>query len=151
MSNKTVEVISRHKGKINLHVKGEDRPIVFEDKGDVGRAMVDTDEAAVLLYVGEETKKRTGFADFWKLGDGDNAGGSGASGGNAGSGDAKVLSQETYEAVKNAKELKALLAECTDKTVIMQLISVEAQKGNDTRKSYMDALNARLDEFQESE
>ena len=58
--SKTIEIASIHKGNINLTVKGEPRKIHFQDKGDVGYAVVDHDEAAVLL--------KLGLPDFWKPG-----------------------------------------------------------------------------------
>ena len=56
---KTIEIASSHKGRISVKVKGESRTIAFEDKGTVGLALVDHDEAAALLAVG---------TDFWKPG-----------------------------------------------------------------------------------
>lgn len=56
--SKTIEVISRTKGTVSLPVNGESRSITFEDKGDVGIAMCDHDEAAVLLRV----------PGYWKAG-----------------------------------------------------------------------------------
>lgn len=58
--SKTIEVISIHKGKIAISCKGESRTVVFEDKGDVGYAVVDHDEAAVFLKIGRP--------DYWKPG-----------------------------------------------------------------------------------
>lgn len=58
--SKTIEIVSIHKGNVNLTVKGEPRKILFQDKGDVGYAVVDHDEAAVLL--------KLGLPDFWKPG-----------------------------------------------------------------------------------
>lgn len=58
--SKTIEVISIHKGKIAISCKGESRTVVFEDKGDVGIAMCDHDEAAVFLKIG--------LPDYWKEG-----------------------------------------------------------------------------------
>lgn len=58
--SKTIEIASIHKGNVNLTVKGEPRKILFQDKGDVGYAVVDHDEAAVLL--------KLGLPDFWKPG-----------------------------------------------------------------------------------
>jgi hypothetical protein len=57
--SKTIEIASIHKGPVAVPVKGESRTITFEDKGDVGYAMVDHDEAAVLLKLS---------GDFWKPG-----------------------------------------------------------------------------------
>lgn len=58
--SKTIEVASVHKGPINLCTrKDEQRTIMFEDKGDVGYAMVDEDEAEILLSIP---------GDFWKPG-----------------------------------------------------------------------------------
>lgn len=58
--SKTIEIASIHKGPVAVPVRGESRTITFEDKGDVGYAKVDHDEAAVLLKVG--------LPDFWKPG-----------------------------------------------------------------------------------
>jgi hypothetical protein len=55
---RTIEIISRHTGKINFKCKGEQRSVVFEDKGNIGVAMVDNDEAEVFLRVGKP--------DYWK-------------------------------------------------------------------------------------
>lgn len=49
--SKTIEIASTVKGKVRLLVKGVSRQIVFEDKGDVGLAMCDSDEAEVLLQI----------------------------------------------------------------------------------------------------
>lgn len=49
--SKTIEIASRTKGTVSLCVKGESRNITFEDKGDVGLALCDHDEASVLLRV----------------------------------------------------------------------------------------------------
>jgi len=56
--SRTIEIISRHKGKIRFKCKGEQRLVVFEDKGNVGVAKVNNDEAEVFLKVGKP--------DFWK-------------------------------------------------------------------------------------
>lgn len=55
---RTINIISRHIGKIRFKCKGEPRSVVFEDKGEVGVAVVDHDEAEVFLKVGKP--------DFWK-------------------------------------------------------------------------------------
>ncbi len=60
MSTKTIEIASIHKGTVRVKVKGEGVPVTFEDKGDVGVALCDHDEAAAFLQVG--------LPDFWKPG-----------------------------------------------------------------------------------
>lgn len=55
---RTIEIISRHMGKIAFKCKGEPRSVIFEDKGEVGVALVDNDEAEVFLRVGKP--------DYWK-------------------------------------------------------------------------------------
>lgn len=60
MSSKTIEIASIHKGPIGICAKGESRTVVFEDKGDVGYAVVDHDEAEVFLKIG--------LPDYWKPG-----------------------------------------------------------------------------------
>lgn len=55
---KTIEIISTHKGQVGVCVKGVHRNINFQDKGSVGVAIVDNDEAAVLLKLGKP--------HFWK-------------------------------------------------------------------------------------
>ena len=57
---RTIEIASIHKGTIAFHTKGESRSVKFEDKGDVGLAMVDNDEAEVFLTIG--------LPDYWKPG-----------------------------------------------------------------------------------
>ena len=55
---RTIEIISRHIGTVNFTCKGEKRTVNFEDKGSVGVAMVDNDEAELFLEVG--------MPDFWQ-------------------------------------------------------------------------------------
>ena len=55
---RTIQIISRHTGKIRFKCKDEQRTVVFEEKGNVGIAMVDNDEAEVFLKVGKP--------DYWK-------------------------------------------------------------------------------------
>lgn len=56
---KTIEIASNHKGKIGLCTRREEQRIVeFVDKGDVGVAMCDEDEAEILLTIG--------LPDYWK-------------------------------------------------------------------------------------
>jgi len=52
MSEKNIEIASIHKGKVGLLAKGEQRTVHFEDKGEVGVAMVDEHEAKELLTIG---------------------------------------------------------------------------------------------------
>ena len=56
--SRTIEIISRHTGKVSFKCKGESRSVVFEEKGSVGVAMVDSDEAEEFLKIGKP--------DFWK-------------------------------------------------------------------------------------
>lgn len=60
--SKTIECVSRHIGEINLTTrKDEQRTVVFEDKGGVGFAMIDEEEAEILL-------EGIGRPDYWKPG-----------------------------------------------------------------------------------
>lgn len=60
--SKTIECVSRHIGEINLTTrKDEQRTVLFEDKGGVGFAMIDEDEAEILL-------EGIGRPDYWKPG-----------------------------------------------------------------------------------
>lgn len=60
MSEKTIEIISIHKGNVRISCKGESRTVRFEDRGDVGIAMCDHDEATVFMKIGSP--------DYWKAG-----------------------------------------------------------------------------------
>lgn len=47
---KTIEIVSTVKGIVSICTNaGDSRQIMFEDKGDVGVALVDNDEAEALL------------------------------------------------------------------------------------------------------
>ncbi len=62
--SKTIEIVSIHTGKIRLCTrKGEQRTVMFEDKGDRGFALCDEDEAEILLG-------GIGLPDYWKPGQG---------------------------------------------------------------------------------
>ena len=62
MSEKTIECASRVIGPVNLGIaNGEQRTVVFEDKGGIGFAMIDNDEAEVLLGA-------IGAPEYWKPG-----------------------------------------------------------------------------------
>lgn len=57
---KTIEIISRHTGTINVKVQGVNRKIHFEERRPgVGLALVDSEEAEALLVPGLKN-------DFWK-------------------------------------------------------------------------------------
>lgn len=57
---KTIEIISRHTGTINVKVQGANRKIYFEERRPgVGLALVDSEEAEALLVPGLKN-------DFWK-------------------------------------------------------------------------------------
>ena len=56
--SKTIEIASIHKGTIDIKVKGSGVKVEFEDKGEVGLALCDHDEAEAFLAIGRP--------DFWK-------------------------------------------------------------------------------------
>lgn len=169
MSGKTIEIVSRHTGQVALCTKkGEQRTVTFEPKaGGVGFALCDEDEAEILLGC-------IGKPDYWKTGqneeaqsgpveinpgaqtgESENTNGEGGAENTGGEGDdasansdqVKVLTKEGYDAIKNAKDLQALLENCEDVALIMELVAVEAQK-EPTRSTWMKALNDRLTAIQ---
>jgi len=158
--SKTIEIVSKHTGKIRLCTrKGEQRTIVFEDKGGVGYALCDEDEADILLGA-------IGLPNYWKPGQGEGSqqiappittgkqaepddtnttGGSGGQG-NPDNTDPAVLTKEGYESIKNVNELNGLLETCKDATLIMELVAIESQK-DPSRSTWMKSLNDRLEDL----
>lgn len=133
MSEKTIEVVSIHKGEINLTLKsGEPRKVNFDDKGTVGFAMVDHDEAEILLGIGRP--------HYWKPGSETTTAGAALS-----SDTPSVptsLTKDTYDSLPNVKTLQDLLAACSDVPLVMELIAIESQRPT-PRKSWMSALDER--------
>lgn len=63
--SKTIEIASTNKGKVSLCTRrNEQRSIVFEDKNGAFLAMVDEDEAEILLEIGRPTYWKTGTAEM---------------------------------------------------------------------------------------
>lgn len=141
MSEKTIEVVSIHKGPISLTLPNdESRTVIFEDKGHVGYAKVDHDEASVLLRIGRP--------HYWKPGEGENTELSGGNPAEPAKPDTPAtLAVDTYDNVPNVAALKDLLAACTDKSVLMQIIALESQKEK-PRQSWMKELEARLTQLE---
>lgn len=147
--SKTIEIVSINIGPVALCTKrGEQRTVLFQDKGGVGFAMCDEDEAEILLG-------GIGKPDYWKPGQSE----SGAPApvtipagtddnvpdtGNSEPGG--ELTKERYESIKNVGELKDLLQTTNDTALVMELIAIEAQKES-SKASWMNALNDRLDEL----
>jgi hypothetical protein len=52
--SRTIEILSIHLGPHNLTTRaGDQRTVEFEDKGGVGFALIDEDEAEILLTIGK--------------------------------------------------------------------------------------------------
>ena len=141
MSKETIEVCSIHKGKISLTLKdGEKRTVVFQDRGNVGVAMVDEKVAEHLL-------DGVGRPDYFKSGaievGGDDKKPEQKQGGETGTG--MQLSEESYGQIGNANQLKSLLKECDDKDLVMRLVAIETN--GEKRDTWINALNARLEEL----
>ena len=147
-----IEICSLHKGKINVTTK--DGRAVTADFRDVsgrgpanGLAEVDEAVAEALLEIGKP--------DYWKPGENGadiapitSAKADVPDGGGEG-GETKPLSLETYGELKNVNGLKTALAEFKDEDTLMQLIAQESQQET-VRKSWMDALNERLEALQQA-
>lgn len=155
--SKTIEIVSKHTGKIKLCTrKGEQRTVVFEDKGGVGYAMCDEDEADILLGAiglpgywkpgqGEDSQQSIPPITTGKQDDTDKTGGAGGQD-DADKTDPTVLSKEGYESIKNVNELHGLLETCEDAGLIMELVAIESQK-EPSRSTWMKALNDRLEDL----
>lgn len=124
--SKTIEVISIHKGKIAICCKGESRTVVFEDKGDVGIAMCDHDEAAVFLKIGRP--------DYWKAGTtGDAVADALKNDPEAAAAAAKLLggggNEKEDEGKLTVKEIIELLAQCETAEAVDELVAGDERKG----------------------
>lgn len=122
--SKTIEVISIHKGKIAISCKGESRTVVFEDKGDVGIAMCDHDEAAVFLKIGRP--------DYWKAGTtGDAVADALKNDPEAAAAAAKLLGggEKEDEGKLTVKEIIELLAQCETAEAVDELVAGDERKG----------------------
>lgn len=127
--SKTIEVVSIHKGTISVPVKGENRRIKFEDKGAVGVALCDHDEAAVLLGLpGKDYWKEGAVVDTQDKTQGDG------------------LTAELYSAATNLNTIKPLVAKCEDKELLVALVEIEAAK-EEPREKWLATLNGRIVEL----
>ncbi|KAA0888759.1 hypothetical protein [Oryzomonas rubra] len=118
MATKTIEIASIHKGDVNICTKSnEQRTITFEDKGAVGLALVDNDEAEILLEIG--------LPNYWKP----TVNGGSASDSSAASDDStvKVIATVLIEQINAAETAEA----------------VDVLVGDDTRKTVLAAATAR--------
>lgn len=163
--SKTIQIISTHKGRIRVPVKGESRLIVFEDEGAVGVAMCDHDEAAVLLGLpGKEYWKEAAVEvkddegpsdeDDLKKNEADQKDEDpgkpevekedepGLPNGNE---TKATLSPEGYAAITKIGELRQTLATVTDRDSIATLVQIEITGAG--RDKWIDALNNRLTEL----
>lgn len=129
--SKTIEIISIHKGQIAITTRGESRTVEFEDKGDVGVAMCDNDEAGVFLKIG--------LPDYWKAG--------------------KTTGDAVKEAIANDPEAasaaaalmagKKAVAEAIEKIKAATTVEeVNAILGDDTRKNVVKAAEERKAEIE---
>lgn len=127
---KTIEIISRHVGTVNLKVKGERRRITFEEKRDgIGVAKVDEDEAEVLL--GHPNLKK----DFWKE-------------------DAiEVAAEKTEKTEKTEKKEEKKPEKAADLIEKIQAAQTEEEVntllGDDKRVSVVSAADIRIEELKE--
>lgn len=170
--SKTIEIISvLDRGRVGLTVKGESRKIPFENKGGVSVAMVDHDEAAILLSLPGR--------GFWKEGVELTEIVEGQQGGMIKTPDetaekppaehevgetglalleeqaeadrlaretAAVLTAEGYAGMTRVTVLREALVDCTDKALIAALIQTEAGTEK-PREKWLEALNTRLTEL----
>lgn len=146
--SRTIEIVSINIGPVALCTKrGEQRTVVFQDKGGVGFAMCDEDEAEILLG-------GIGKPDYWKPGQNESGtpapiaipGETNENGQDTDTEPAGELTKEKYETIKNVGELKTLLQTTNDSTLVMELIAIEAQRES-SKATWMNALNDRLDEL----
>lgn len=55
-----------------------------------------------------------------------------------------VINREAFDAATNVTQLKALVEQCEDRELLMELVAAEIG-ADKPRKTYTDALNARID------
>lgn len=140
--SKTIECASIHIGEINLTTKNdEQRTVVFENKDGVGIAMLDEDEAAVLLG-------GIGRPDYWKPGTtGDAVADALANDPIAAAAAAKLLSGEAADDEAagrlTLKDLYELIAAAETAEEVDKLVE------GDTRKGAIKAADERKKELAE--
>lgn len=61
-----------------------------------------------------------------------------------------ALTKEGYGALPNLDALKSALADCSDKDLLMDLVALESN-AEKPRKSWLDAMNARIDALSTSQ
>jgi hypothetical protein len=122
--SKTIECVSIHTDTINFSTKdGEQRSVVFEDKGGVGFAMLDEEEAEVLLG-------GIGRPEFWKPGTtGDAVTDALLNDPVAAAAASKLLSGEKTDGKATVKEIVELLEACSTPEDIDELVAGDERKG----------------------
>jgi len=122
--SRTIECCSIHKDTINFTTKdGEQRSVVFEDKSGVGFAMLDEDEAEVLLG-------GIGRPEFWKPGTtGDAVTDALLNDPVAAAAAAKLLAGEQTDGKHTVKEIVELLEACTTAEEVDELVAGDERKG----------------------
>lgn len=124
--SKTIEILSIHKGRVAILCKGESRTVNFEDRGDVGLAVCDHDEAAVFLKIG--------MPDYWKPGTtGDAVADALNNDPEAAAAAAKLLggggAEKEDEGKLTVKEIVELLAQCETAEAVDELVAGDERKG----------------------
>jgi len=122
--SKTIECASIHTDTINFSIKdGEQRSVVFEDKGGVGFAMLDEEEAEVLLG-------GIGRPEFWKPGTtGDAVADALLNDPVAATAAAKLLAGDKSDGKATVKEIVDLLEACNTSEEVDELVAGDERKG----------------------
>jgi len=141
-------ILSDHSGKIRINVKGVNTVVDFvkNEKTGMGVASVDEDTRDAFLRIGKGYYKPESIIGENKNSEKEAVPPKSTKKENPGK-DKLVLSEETFGQVVNVNQLKSVLKDCTDKELLLKLISNESQ-AEITRDSWVAALNGRLDELQ---
>lgn len=143
--NRTIELCSKHVGKLRFTLGDDPREIVFTAKHGVGHAMVTAEEAEFFMQVGGAK------GDYWTPGRSGGAETEETETEKAGLPDDSKPSEspvpltvEDYQKLKDADEMAARLAVTIDADALMTMAGWEGNRGRWKRNDWLEALNERI-------